>query len=293
MKYDENEVFLKDLTEIYYNNYEAKEAISYFNTKNSVERKEIINTFFRIYDSNSSFVRTSSCYEFYDKICPVALKNIFISDSLYENYISEYINNPNFIKFKNLVDGFFSNVIMTNKVDFLKLFSISPSEKLLLNNLDFEFNEEEKNEIKKIIDSRIKINELEYKKKIINKVGVYNNYLLFEFNEKTSEEEFEFFFDNISKFDDNQLLKIVFHNFFYNIMTSLRTTNVESFRFKEYLHLYNLKPELCAIINDIFKNKKHPDMIYIENVVKNIPELYDIMDIIYEKINSSLMLKNF
>lgn len=293
MKYDENEVFLKDLTELYYNNYEDKEAISYFNKKNSIERKEIINTFFRIYDSNSSFVRTSSCHEFYDQICPAGLKNIFISDSLYPDYISEYINNPNFIEFKNLGNSFFSNVIMSNKIDFLKLFSISPSEKLLLNNLDFEFNEEEKNEIKKILDSKLEINKLEYKKKIINKIGIYNTYLLFDFNEKTSEEVFEFFFENINKFNDEQLLKIVFHNFFYNIMTSLRTTNVESFRFKEYLHLYNLKPELCAIINDIFKNKKHPDLIYIENIVKNIPELYDIMDIIYEKINISLTLKDF
>ncbi len=292
MKYDENEVFLKDLTELYYNNYDAKDAISYFNTKNSVERKEIINTFFRIYDSNLSFVRTSSCYEFYNKICPAALKNIFISDSLYQNYISEYINNPNFIKFKNLVDDFFSNVIITHKIDFLKLFSISPSKKLLLNNLDFEFNEEEKNEIKKIIDSKLKIKELEYRKIIINKIGFYNTYLYFEFNESSKEEEFEFFFENINKFDDKQLLKIVFHNFFYNVIPSL-ISNGESFRLKEYLHLYNLKPEIFAIINDIFKNKKNYDVIHIEQIMEYFPELYDIMDIIYEKINISLMLKNF
>lgn len=289
MKYDENEVFLKDLTELYYNNYDAKDAISYFNTKNSVERKEIINTFFRIYDSNLSFVRTSSC----NKICPAALKNIFISDSLYQNYISEYINNPNFIKFKNLVDDFFSNVIITHKIDFLKLFSISPSKKLLLNNLDFEFNEEEKNEIKKIIDSKLEIKELEYRKIIINKIGFYNTYLYFEFNESSKEEEFEFFFENINKFDDKQILTIVFHNFFYNVITSLRISNGESFRLKKYLHLYNLKPEIFAIINDIFKNKKNYDVIHIEQIMEYFPELYDIMDIIYEKINISLTLKDF
>lgn len=296
MKYDPKEVFLRELTEMYYSNdYDANEAINYFNTQNSVERKEIVHTFFSIYDLNLRGMRTQSCYEFYDKICPAALKNIFISDYLYPNYISEYINNPHFIQFNNLSDNFFSNVIMNNKIDFLKLFSISPSKKLLLNNLNFEFNEEEINEIKKVIDSKLEIKELEYKKTIMNKIGIYNTYLLFEFNESTKEEEFEFFFENINKFNDEQLLKIVFHNFFYNnsMIISLKTTNGESFRLKEYLHLYNVKPEIFAIINNIFKNKKHSDMIYIENFLKNIPGLYDIMDIIYEKINISLMLKNF
>ncbi len=154
--------------------------------------------------------------------------------------------------------------------------------------MSFDFNQEDKEEIKKIIDQYLIIDEIEAKMNIVNKIGYYDTFLDIHFNENTKKEYFDLFFDNIDKFDDEKLLKITINNFFLEFFW--KNKSIDSFRSEEFSHLYKLRPEVCHRIKDLLKTEN-------KEKLKKILELIKLQDdnlkIISERVNNLIIIENF
>ncbi len=273
-----------------YTQNNREEAIRMFSQETPEKRKSLVHAFLKIHDYSQRYPRDQEAHNFYFKISIFSrkYKEIFITDSNYSDYVFEYFHHNKFKKLNSFETSFFSNVKTSNKENFLKLLKIHPCPDFLLNNLSFDFNKEDTEEIKKIINKHFRFNEIKDKMNIINKIGYYDTFLYIDFNENTNKEYFDLFFDNIDKFDNEKLLKITINNFFLEFFW--KNKSIDSFRSEEFSHLYKLRPEVCHRIKDLLKNENKEEL-------KNILELIKLQDdklkIISERVNNLIIIENF
>jgi len=84
-----------------------------------------------------------------------------------------------------------------------------------MDNINLNFNDNEKTEILQVINKNdIFIESVENRKIILDKIGVFKNYLKFKFKEEASLEELSFFIEHIKNEPLEKKIKIVYKNFF-------------------------------------------------------------------------------
>lgn len=256
---------------------------SYFKSLGIEQKKYVINTFLNLYDEK---------YYKKEKVSNL-LNYMFLyqrlfEEEIYSSTLLKYINKPEFndfvYEFKNLYSNFFSIVKVNNKKDFLKLFNISPSIDLLIKNLNFDFNEQEKEKIKNVIKEKLLhisiANDLNQRIMFLKKIGFHISLMNFNFDINAKEEELRFFLENIHFIEDDELERIVLNNWF-QVRFFTQGCHIDSFNFNSYTKLYSLRPEIIYSINRKIENSE-----FIYSGQKNL-------ELIYNKINTILILENF
>lgn len=256
----------------------------YFKSLNVEQKKYIINTFLKLYDEKyykKEKVSNLLNYMF-------LYQRLFEEEEIYSSTLLEYINQPEFNGFvyelKNLYSNFFSIVKVNNKKDFLKLFNTCPSIELLIKNLNFDFNEQEKEKIKNVIKEKLLhisiANDLNQKIMFLKKIGFHISLMNFNFDINAKEEELRFFFENIHFIEDDELERIVLNNWF-QVRFFTQGCHIDSFNMNSYIKLYSLRPEIIYSINRKIENSE-----FIYSGQQNL-------ELIYNKINTVIMLGNF
>lgn len=261
-----------------------KNYSGYFKSLNVEQKKYVINTFLKLYDEK---------YYKKEKVSNVLnymflYQRLFEEDEIYSSTLLEYINQPEFnefvYEFKNLYSNFFSIVKVNNKKDFLKLFNTCPSIDLLIKNLNFDFNEQEKEIIQNIIKykfvHRFIFNDLNQKIMFLKKIGFNCELMSFNFDINAKPEELNFFFENINFIENDKLEKIVLNNWFQVVLFD-QNFDINLFNMNQYIRLYNLKPEIINSINEKIESGGI-NFFYQDN-----------LELIYNKINTVLILENF
>ncbi len=187
----------KEIKHIYSNyNQSFDNVIEYFYNLNREKKDSLINTFIEeLYDLTIKNKENILTHRYYY----LKFKKVFENDENFEKIYQSSENNK-FNDFECVGYYLFGLKNFKNKEAFIKIFRYhnNYSESLLMDNINLDFNESEKTEILQVLNKNdIFIQSLENRKIILNKIGVFKNYLKFKFKEEASLEELSFFIKHI------------------------------------------------------------------------------------------------
>lgn len=282
---------LSKLEEIYYQNKKyidmyfenidqsaIEKSKEYFDTLNKSERIDIFFKYIKYFDKRNKEIPLKQCSI---KI----ILSIFEEYRDFNNLLNSYLLDPEFEDFYNndFKKILFHNFKCINKEAFLKVIKIEISVNFLLNNLDFDFNKEEKEYILNLIEkSRIKskIIDLKLRKKIIEKIGFIESIFIIEFNQSSTYEDYLFFVENLSKISQQNFVEKIFYSFFkdYRKIYYLIERDPYYFRYNYFFKLCKNNPEIYSEIK-----------IYINDNFSTDPMICRIM----EKVDILFNMENF
>lgn len=272
----------KKYTSIYLSSidkFALKKAKEYCDTLNREDRINLFAEYIKSLDKiNMQMILRESSFEI--------ILSVFNQYDDFNNLLNSYLLDNEFEYFKNdgLKSIIFENFICSSKKYFLKIMVLDLSEDILLNNLklNFDFNEIEKEFILKCLNffdyENKKIN-IDFRKKVIEKIGFLESMLIIKFDNKTKKSDYLYFMEHLSKVSESNLIKKVFDCFFHdNKKIYIGNDKPDNFNY----HYFTL---LCEYNTDIYNRIKK----YIKNNYSNDLNIQRIIN----KLDILLCIKNF
>lgn len=279
---------LSKLEEVYYQNkkyidmyfqnidkYAIEKSKEYFDTLNKSERIDIFFKYIKYFDKRNKEIPLKQCSI---KI----ILSIFKEYRDFNNLLNSYLLDPEFEDFdsNDFKECLFNNFKCTNKEAFLKIIKIELSIDFLSNNLDFDFNKEEKEYILSLIeksDIKNKNIDLELRKKIIQKIGFLESLFVIEFNKSSNYEDYLFFVENLSKISQQNFVEKIFYSFFkdYRKIYYLIERDPDYFRYDYFLKLCKNNPEIYYELKKYISDNFSTDLM-IRHIIEKVDILFNI-----------------
>lgn len=279
---------LSKLKEIYYQNKEyidmyfenidqsaIEKSKEYFDKLNESERIDIFFKYIYQFDKRNTEIPLK---QFSTKI----ILSIFKEYREFNSLLNSYLLDPEFEDFNS--DDFkkclFQNFKCINKESFFKIIKIKLSIDFLSNNLDFDFNKEEKEYILSLIgkiDIKNKNIDLELRKKIIQKIGFLESLFVIEFNQSSNYEDYLFFVENLSKISQQNFVEKIFYSFFkdYRKIYYLIERDPDYFRYDYFLKLCKNNPEIYYELKKYISDNFSTDPM-ICHIIEKVDILFNI-----------------
>lgn len=260
----------KEMKNIYSNyNQSFDYVIEFFYNLNREEKNSLMNTFIEEIYNLTIKNKTNILTHRYSYL---KFKKVFEND---ENFGKIYQSSKNneFKDFECVAYYLFRLNNFKNKEAFIKIFRYHSnySESLLIDNINLNFSDSEKTEILEVLNKNdIFIQSLENRKIILDKIGLFKNYLKFKFKEESSLEELLFFMKHIKNEPLEKRVKIVYKNFF---LITIKKNIHKHFHNQFFLKFLEENMDMIEDLKEYIKKRKNEEgLLILEKfeIIKNL-----------------------